>query len=163
MLIPEIAYQEAPPTRDEQPRPTLFRRLSTSTPSKPRRLVVLSLRLSEDSTLLQHTTGPLLHWPAPPPEPWLGWGAPAAEVLVALSLVVVGVHAGALLLGGAGSVEDGAGQVGEGEGVGVGVSEGGHGAGAARAARAERRSAERANLNCMVIIRVVENEGVQGA
>ena len=30
---------------------------------------MLSLRLSEDSTLLQHTTGPLLHWPAPPPEP----------------------------------------------------------------------------------------------
>ena len=153
--MPGDAYQEAPPTRDEQPRPTLFRRSSTWTPSKPRRLVVLSLRLSEDSTLLQHTTGPLLHWPAPPPEPWLGLGAPA--VLVVLSLVVVGVHAGALLLGGTGSVEDGAGQVGE------GVSEGGHGAGAARAARAERRSAERANLNCMVIIRVVENEGVQGA
>ena len=130
-------------------------------------LVVLSLRLSEDSTVLQHTTGPLLHWPALDPEPWLGSGPLAGEVLVALSVLVVGVHAGAVVvgqegavvLGAAGVVEVGAGQVGEGEGVGV--SEGGHGA--ARTARAERRRAERANLNCMVIVRAVENEGVQGA
>lgn len=117
-------------------------------PSKPRMLVVLSLRLSEDSTLLQHTTEPLLHWPAPEPELWLGAGALDAAVLVG--------GAGAGLLGGGGGGGGGGVGVGDGEdGGGVGVSEGGHGAGAASAARAERRSAERASLNCMAIMRSV--------
>lgn len=42
-------------------------------PSKPKMPLVLELRPPGDSTLLQHTTGPVLH--CPPPEPWLGSGA----------------------------------------------------------------------------------------